>query len=320
MGGESGLNLEELGDLGSLLDQKEAANGGPLEIPLDLIDEDPNQPRKEDNPGFSSLSLNELSATIKARGVKTPISVRPNEEVEGRFIINHGARRYRASQLAERETIPAWIDLDYSEADQVIENLQRDNLTAREIADFIGRELAKKKKKGQIAKELGKSAAFVTQHAALLDLPEAIADAFNSGRVKDVTVVNELLKAHKKSSEDVERWLDDDSQEITRGSVGLLREFLDEKDSGGEADPAGGGEPGGDDPGPTQKKTKNEPDDDPDKLKKAWVLVEHDKREARLMLNRRPDRLGQGWIKYEDDGHEVCVELEKVSLVQVREG
>lgn len=320
MSGASGLNLEDL-DLGSLLDQQESASGGPLEIPLSLIDEDPNQPRKEDNPGFSSLSLNELAATIKARGVKTPISVRPNKDVEGRFIINHGARRYRGSQLAERETIPAWVDADYSEVDQVIENLQRDNLTAREIADFIGRELSKKRKKGDIAKELGKSAAFVSQHAALLDLPESIAEAFNDGRVKDVTVVNELLKAHKKSSDDVERWLDDESQEITRGSVGLLREFLDDKGVGGDKDKGqeAGGSSKDDGPG-TGKQKKEPPEDDPEKLKKAWVLVQHDNREARLMLNRRPDRLGQGWIKYEDDGNEVCVELEKVCLVQVREG
>src|SRR3546814_14860745 len=96
--------------------------------------------------------------------------------------------RYRGSKWADKTTIPGFIDNNYNEADQVIENLQRNELTAREIADFIGRELAKGKKKGEIAKEIGKSPAFVTQHVTLLDLPEPIAEAFNSGRAKDVTV------------------------------------------------------------------------------------------------------------------------------------
>ena len=224
-----GLGLDEIGDLSGLLNEGEAnseSNGGPLVLALDLIDEDPNQPRTSDNPGFSKESLEELAATIKSRGVKTPISVRENQEVPGRFIINHGARRYRGSKIAGKDTIPAFIDNDYNEADQVIENLQRNELTAREIADYIGRELSKGSKKGDIAATIGKSAAFVSQHVTLLDLPEPIAAAFNSGRVNDVTVINELVKAHKKNPEEVVAWLDDEEQELTRGAVKLLREYL----------------------------------------------------------------------------------------------
>jgi ParB family chromosome partitioning protein len=157
--------------------------------------------------------------------------VRENPEQPGRYLINHGARRYRGSKWAEKTDYPGFIDNDYNEADQVIENLQRNELTAREIADFIGRELAKGKKKGEIAKEIGKSPAFVTQHVTLLDLPEPIAEAFNSGRAKDVTVINELVTAYKKNPDEVGAWLADDSQELTRGSVKLLREFLDDKRS-----------------------------------------------------------------------------------------
>ena len=46
-------------------------------------------------------------------------------------------------QSAPKDTIPAFVDNDYQEADQVIENLQRNELTACEVAGFIGRELAK---------------------------------------------------------------------------------------------------------------------------------------------------------------------------------
>jgi hypothetical protein len=64
----------------------------PLNIDLDLIDEDPNQPRKDNNPGFSEESLNELAETIRSRGVKSPISIHNNPDDPGRYIINHGAR------------------------------------------------------------------------------------------------------------------------------------------------------------------------------------------------------------------------------------
>lgn len=321
----SGLGLDGIGDLSSLLGDPAAgsASGGPLEIPLDLIDEDPNQPRHADNPGFSKESLGELAATIRDRGVKSPISVRVHPEAEGRYIINHGARRYRASKSADKKTIPAFIDNDYNEADQVIENLQRNELTAREIADFIGRELATGKKKQAIAKEIGKSPAFVTQHVTLLDLPEPIADVFNAGRANDVTVVNELVKAYKKSPGEVGAWLDDDDQELTRGSVKLLREYLEDKrqheeknenpNSGNaEEEEEGGEESAG------EKKPKKDPD--PDQLKKAIVLVTHDGRAARLILNRRPPTDGFAWLKDELDGNEYEADLAQVQLVSIMEG
>ncbi|HGS4477189.1 TPA: transcriptional repressor gene korB [Vibrio cholerae] len=328
-----GLGLEGIGDLSGLLNDPENTNGGgagPLELALDLIDEDPNQPRTEDNPGFSKSSLEELAVTIRHRGVKTPISVRENQDEPGRFIINHGARRFRGSRIAEKETIPAFIDNDYNEADQVIENLQRNELTAREIADYIGRELAKDVKKGDIAAAIGKSAAFVSQHVTLLDLPEPIAEAFNTGRVNDVTVINELVKAYKKNPDEVVAWLADDEQEITRGSVKLLREYLDDKrkHEDEERDPntvdaftgqtdAEGDDDQEEDETPPKKEPKEQ---DPDKLKKAIIMVKHDERMGRLMLNRRPTAEGWAWIKYEDDGHEFEADLGTVELMALMDG
>jgi ParB family chromosome partitioning protein len=329
----SGLGLDGLGDLAGLLNEQPAANAGgagPQELPLDLIDEDPHQPRTADNPGFSPESIAEIGETIKARGVKSPISVRENPDAPGRYLINHGARRYRGSKWADKTTIPAFIDNDYNEADQVIENLQRNELTAREIADFIGRELAKGKKKSEIAKEIGKSPAFVTQHVTLLDLPEPIAEAFNTGRAKDVTVINELVTAFKKNPEEVGAWLADDSQELTRGSVKLLREYLEDKrHQEGDRDPntvdafsgKTDGEAEGDGQGPEDDAKKKEPKEpDPDKLKKAIIQVTHDDRPARLILNRRPPAEGWAWLKYEDDGQEFEADLGTVQLVALLEG
>lgn len=310
----SGMSLGDLGDLAGLLTKPQTTDDNlkPQEISLDLIDEDPNQPRREDNPGFSVENLEELAATIRLRGVKSPISVRVNPEVAGRYLINHGARRYRASKLADKDTIPAFIDNDYNKADQVIENLQRDELTAREIADFIGRELARNKKKIEIAKEIGKSSAFITQHATLLDLPEPIAKVFNSGRCKDVTVINELVTAYKQGSHEVTDWLGDGKQEITRGSVKLLREFIEDKRNLED----GKKELQNDEA--TKKKISKT--NDSDKLKKAIIQVKHDNRSAQLILNRRPPSKGWAWFKYEDNNEEFKAKLSTVQLVALLEG
>lgn len=321
----SGLGLDSMGDLSALLDAPKSGiydDGGPMMLDMDLIDEDPNQPRTEDNPGFSDESLDELAASIRLRGVKTPISVRHNPDALGRYIINHGARRFRGSKRALKSTIPGFIDNDYNEADQVVENLQRNELTAREIADYIGRELAKGIKKGEIAKGISKSAAFVTQHVALLDLPDPIAEAFNSGRVKDVTVINELVTAFKKKSQEVTDWLGDENQEITRGSVKLLREFLDDKSKNEQqeetCDVSDDDESEGQDSKDSKK--KSEKPDDPDKLKKTIIQVQHNERPARLILNRRPPAEGFAWLKYNDDGQEFEADLSQVQLIALMEG
>ncbi len=294
------------------------SRGGPLELSLELIDEDPMQPRTEDNPGFSTASLAELAASIRRRNVKTPISVRMNPVVPGRFIVNHGSRRVRASLLTSNTTIPCFIDNDYNEADQVVENLQRNALTPREIADFIGRELAKGFKRGEIAKMISKSPAFVTQHANLLELPDPIASAFNAGRAKDVTVVSELLTAFKQDASAVTDWLAADNQEITRSSVKLLRAFLDDKrqhvvdievESDAELDLEEIGE----------SRSVEEVPRGMDRVahKMPVLQVRYAQRLARLLLSRRPGRDGFAWIKYEDTGEIDEVNLAKAHLVSL---
>ena len=284
----------------------------PLNIDLDLIDEDPNQPRKYNNPGVSEESLNELAETICSRGVKSPISIRNNPDDPGRYIINHGARRYRAARIAGYTAIPAFIDDNYDEIDQIIENLQRNELTAFEIAEFIGREVARGKKMKDIAREIGKSPTFVTHHYGLLNLPPAIAEAYNIGRANDVTVINDLVTAHKKNPQEVVFWLADETQEITRSSVRLLREFLDVKGSSGNS----------------SEHENSEDKDDNESIRKSperkakkslYVQVKHEGRLARLILSRMPLTAGYAWLKYEDDEQEFEVDLSQLQLVAIIE-
>ena len=308
--------------------------GGFQELPLDLIDEDPHQPRSPDNPGFAPEAIEEIGMTIRARGVKSPISVRENPERPGRYLINHGARRYRGSKWAGKTTIPAFIDNDYNETDQVVENIQRNELTAREIADFIGRELAKGRRSTDIALSIGKSKSFVSQYSTLLKLPDPIAEVFNTGRTRNVTAINDLVKAYRKNPKYVRNWLGDPDQIVTRETVAELKEFIDDLSAVGGA--GSGGKVEGF-PEPEESEELTGWDDRPEAmnedgsshgtrpgrrgeslhLRRSIVRVSQSGRTARLILTRRPSSEGRGWLRYEDDGSEAEVDLKGVSLVAV---
>lgn len=290
---------------------------GPLQLSLDLIDEDPAQPRAADNPGFAPHSLAELADSIRQRGVKTPISVRPHPNQPRRFMINHGARRFRASKLAGNSTIPAFVDDDYSRADQVVENLHRNDLTAREIAEYIGRELARGLRKADIARQISKSAAFVTQHAALLDLPDALTTAFTSGRVRDVTLINELLKAYKARPADVASWLSDVNQEVTRGTVQILRAFVAQRRADGRN--ANGGLDAEERESYATSRARSSARTAVTPAGRIVLRVAHAGRIGQLMLRRKPSSEGLGWVRYEDDASACEVPLDELRLLSIAE-
>ncbi len=220
------VDLNDFNNLGSLMDDSTKTVGACLTIDISLIDEDINQPRTNSNPGFSEESINELAETIKERGVKSPISVR--DVGNGRYLINHGARRYRASIVAGLTEIPAYVDNNYTKLDQVIENIQRNNLTANEIANFISEELKKGKSKGYIAEELGKSNAWVSQYCSIIDLPDDLVIFWESGILgDDVTALSELCKCYKKNPEVTLSYISN-SEKISRQNVGELREQIEQ--------------------------------------------------------------------------------------------
>jgi len=322
-----------------------------LDLELSLIDEDPNQPRREDNPGFSEEKINELVRSITKRGVKTPISVHHHPEKPGRFVINHGARRFRASKLAGRKTIPALVDNDYTSADQLTENLLREGNTPLEIAAAIGEFLKQGMKKKEIAESIGKTAGYVTQYSALLKLPKSIATAFRNNRITDVTLTYELAQLHRNHPDEIDIWVNDENQEFTRASMKYLRNYLTQKEEENDLDSdMPGGDPdlyGGDESEPAQntgqdtqptssphhpdtdreqdleeisghKKTR--PPAEPGKLKNVIVKVLHTNRFAQLMLDRSAAKNGYGWLKYQDDGNEFEAALRDVQLIAIEEG
>lgn len=205
----------------------EQLDGKAREFPLDVIDEDPDQPRKE----FDSVKLGELAASIKESGVLQPITIKPHPELPDRYVIRYGARRYRASKLAGKTTIPAFIADEGDEYAQVIENEQRDNLTALELAAFIQKRLAAGDNKTEIAKRLGKPNSYITNHLSLIDMPSPVQAAWDEGKTRNPQRVYELRNLHKKHPEAVEAWLKE-QPEISRQAIGQL---MDEINGKGEA-------------------------------------------------------------------------------------
>ena len=145
-----------------------------MEIPLEELRPNPYQPRKT----FDEHALKELSESIKQSGVFQPIIVRKST-IKGYEIIA-GERRFRASKLAGKKTVPA-IVREFDEARMmqiaVLENLQREDLSPMEEAEAYEM-LMKNLKLTQVelAEQLGKSRPYIANYLRLLTLPQIVKD------------------------------------------------------------------------------------------------------------------------------------------------
>jgi ParB family transcriptional regulator, chromosome partitioning protein len=211
-----------LDDLG-LLDVPLPATGAgaPLVLPITLIDEDPDQPRT----AFDPDTLKQLADTIAQRGVRQPISVRPHADVAGRWVLNFGARRLRASALAGCTEIPAFVDTSADSYDQVIENEQREGLQPLELTLFVQRRLAAGDSQSEIARRLGKGRAYVTYAMALIDAPEPLMVAYREGRCRGLRELYELRRLHDCAPAPVVAWLGR-AGAVTRADLQALKARL----------------------------------------------------------------------------------------------
>lgn len=170
--------------LGALLGDVEVASGQDRShdaqtLPIEFLQRGKYQPRKDMDPE----KLRELADSIKAQGIIQPVVVR--KVAEDRYEIIAGERRWRAAQLAELHEIPVLVkELDDRSvmAIALIENIQRENLSALEEAEALRRlqdefELTHQ----QIAEAVGKSRATVTNLLRLLDLPAEVKSLMSRG-------------------------------------------------------------------------------------------------------------------------------------------
>nr|WP_276311354.1 ParB/RepB/Spo0J family partition protein [Staphylococcus haemolyticus] len=169
-------------------------------IDLSKIKANPYQPRKT----FDDDRLSDLAMSIQTHGVLQPIVLR--QTVQGYYIVV-GERRFRASQLAGLNEIPAIIK-ELSDSDMmelaIIENLQREDLNAIEEAESYQRlmnDLGLTQQK--VAERLGKSRPYIANMLRLLNLPKDISNQVKEGAlssahgrtllgIKDVTMMKKI--------------------------------------------------------------------------------------------------------------------------------
>ncbi|AEM71586.1 parB-like partition protein [Allomuricauda ruestringensis DSM 13258] len=147
-------------------------------LDIGLISPDPDQPRKT----FDEQNLNQLAQSISEHGVLQPITVRKFEEG---YTIVMGERRYRASKLVGKPTIPAMVrefaDNDVLEV-QIIENLQRKDVEPTEEAEAI-QFLLDRYEPSEIAKRLGRSENYIRQRIKLASLIEGFKPFVRNGEM-----------------------------------------------------------------------------------------------------------------------------------------
>ena len=160
------------------------------ELPLDKVKPNPSQPRMT----FHQETINELAASIREHGVLQPILVRPSGEA---YEIIAGERRWRASKVAGKETIPAIVErFDDATALEIalIENLQREDLSPLDEAVIY------KKMTGELgysirnlATKLGKDKGYVENRLRLASAPDDVREMV-SERYDTLSAAYELMK------------------------------------------------------------------------------------------------------------------------------
>lgn len=175
------MNKRGLGrGLGALLSATPGAEDTLVDVPLDEIEPNPNQPRKT----FESKTLEELAASIRASGVIQPVIVRPSA---GGYQLIAGERRWRAARQAGLERIPA-IVRDATDAQSLelalVENLLREDLNPMEQAEAYQKLLADFGwSQEDLARRIGCDRSSIANCLRLLKLPEDIQADLRAARL-----------------------------------------------------------------------------------------------------------------------------------------
>lgn len=171
-----------LGDIDiDAMQSKNTVTAAITSIPVSQIEANPFQPRKE----FDETALEELAQSIKQQGVIAPVTVR--KMPDGKYQLIAGERRLRASKIAGIKEIPAYVrvatDVQMMEM-ALVENIQRENLNAMEVAFSYNALLEEcKLTHEQLSERLGKSRSTITNYLRLLNLPAATQLALSQDKI-----------------------------------------------------------------------------------------------------------------------------------------
>ncbi|MEG1028709.1 MAG: ParB/RepB/Spo0J family partition protein, partial [Brevundimonas sp.] len=152
-------------------------------VPIESLKPNPDQPRKQ----FAAEHLEELTASIRDKGVLQPILVRPHPGEDGMWQIIAGERRWRAAQAARLKAVPiierAMDDVEVMEV-AIIENVQRADLNPVEEALAYGSLMSRfGRTQDALAGVVGKSRSHVANTIRLLQLPDSVLDHVMENRL-----------------------------------------------------------------------------------------------------------------------------------------
>ena len=151
------------------------------ELDIELITPNPKQPRTH----FDDDALEELADSIATLGLIQPITVR--READGKYIIISGERRWRASRLAGRKTIPAYVrEADDKELHEMalVENIQRQDLNAMEIAISLQRLIDEcGVTQETVAQRVGKKRSTIANYLRLMQLSPEVQAALKANLI-----------------------------------------------------------------------------------------------------------------------------------------
>lgn len=159
----------------------EAPRNAEILVPIEKVAANPDQPRRQ----FLQEDLDDLTASIKEKGVLQPLIVRPRPS--GMYEIVAGERRWRAAQAAQLHEVPVLIR-DYSDLEMmevaIIENIQRSDLNAMEEAHSY-KQLMERfgHTQEKMAEALGKSRSHIANLVRLLNLPEDVRNLVNERKL-----------------------------------------------------------------------------------------------------------------------------------------
>ena len=173
------------------------SSGRLMELPVELLRPDPNQPRK------TFQQIEGLAASIKAKGVIQPIVIAPRND-EGFYTIIAGERRYHAAKQAGVAVLPCIVRQEENDANvmilQLLENDQREGVSPLEEAQALARlvnELGVSK--GRLAEELGRDSAWISIRLGLLQASDDIKSLVDDGVIEDVRTLHELRKLEQEN-------------------------------------------------------------------------------------------------------------------------
>jgi len=199
---------------------------GTLKINITDIFPNPHQPRQQ----FNEDTLQELVASIKEKGILTPITVRDDS---GSYILIAGERRLRAAKLAGLKEIPAYIIEVENDAEMMemalIENIQRENLNPIEEAEAYA-VLNSKYGLSQdtVAKSVGKKRVTVTNSLRLLNLPSEIKESIKTGEIS--AGHGRAILMMKTTQAMVELWQQTVKKNLSvRGAENLAKSIISQK-------------------------------------------------------------------------------------------